>query len=192
VVVIQLKLYRYLPVDDAGGWLADPLRCFLRANNPTGQEWKDRVSEHLVPSLHTNCSRTPCAPGRRPHRLPRRRPICPARECPTDARTTHHRMRPTIDSDIRPHIFSELCSRRESRQRAHSAPHPHRQGESGRECSAWRAPGCQRAPSLPRRRGGRRPDAERHHAERSAEHPPLSLGNYLTVITHDNTIVPVM
>jgi hypothetical protein len=49
---MQLKLYKYLPGDDAGGRLADPLRRFLRANNLTGQEWKGRVNEHLVPRLH--------------------------------------------------------------------------------------------------------------------------------------------
>jgi hypothetical protein len=138
VVVMQLKLYRYiyLSMMPAGDWWT---RCGASSGRTTSRvkEWKGRVKEHLVPRLHQlfqDPMRT-WTPALPPTPAPA---DLPARECPTDARTAHHRIRPTIDSDIRPHIFSELCSRRVSRQRAHSALHTRTDREEAeeRECSA--------------------------------------------------------
>jgi hypothetical protein len=51
-VVTQLKLYKYLPADDAGSRIAKPLRHFLRMNHLTGEEWQGDVRDKLVPHLY--------------------------------------------------------------------------------------------------------------------------------------------
>jgi hypothetical protein len=203
VVVMQLKLCKYLPVDDAGG----PTAALPSREQPSlvkSGKGRMNMSTSFRDST-TSCSRTPCTPGDQHRRVhletsiaaypctPPTPPTC-FRTCERcfGASTALHRIRPAIDSDIRSHIFSELCSRRESRQRAHSALHTRTDREEAEE-SAARTPVGEGAPPLPNRRVGCRPEAERHHAERSAEHPPFSRCNYWEIKKPDCTIrMPVM